>query len=331
MSLVRLIAVALLSAAWLYAQVRPSAMGAVAVTVSDLDRSVSFFTKVLSFEKESTRELRADSFDRLTGVFGTSVRVATMRLGSERLQLVEYVAPQGRPVPMPSRSNDGWFQHIAIVVSDMEKAYARLKEHKVPHISTSPQVLPQWNPNAAGIKAFYFRDPDNHALELIWFPSDKGHPKWQGGKALCLGIDHTAIAVRNTDTSLRFYRDLLGLKIAGEALNHGPEQEHLNHVFGSKVRITGLKAPDGPGVEFLEYVVPTTGRPMPGDSEPNDLWHWNTTLLVDDLPGTIAELRKGRVRWVSSDPVDAAPLSHGGKQGAFIRDPDGHAVLVLAK
>jgi len=331
LSLRKLLAVALLSAAWLSAQIKPAAMGAIAVTVSDLDRSVEFFTKILEFEKESTIEMRAESFDRLTGIFGTNIRVATMRLGTDRVQLVEYISPHGRPMPSPSRSNDGWFQHIAIVVSDMERAFQRLMQNKVPHISTEPQLLPGWNPNAGGIKAFYFRDPDNHALELIWFPAGKGHPRWQGGKTLFLGIDHTAIAVQDTDRSMKFYSELLGLKKVGEALNYGPEQEHLNHVFGSRVRITGLAAPLGPGVEFLEYVAPTDGLPMPADSHPNDIWHWNSTLVVDDLAGTIAELRKTRTRWVTSDAVDAAPLGQPGKKGVFIRDPDGHAVLVLAK
>lgn len=314
----------------LHAQVKLSGMGPIATTVSDLDRSMEFYTKVLSFQKESDREARLDSFDHLTGVFGTNTRVATLRLGTERLQLVQYVTPQGRPIPTTSRANDGWFQHIAIVVSDMDKAYARLRQNKVPQISTDPQTLPLSNPAAGGVKAFYFRDPDNHSLELIWFPAGKGDPKWQGGKDVFLGIDHTAIAVSNTERSLHFYHDTLGLNVAGESLNFGIEQEHLNHVFGSRVRITGLRGPAGPGIEFLEYVVPTDGRPMPGDTEANDIWFWNSTVLVDDVPGSVAELRKLQSRFISSEPVSVEPLAEKGKQGVFVRDPDGHAVLVRA-
>jgi hypothetical protein len=40
--------------------------------------------------------------------------------------LHEYLAPKGRPIPADSRSNDVWFQHIAIIVSDMDKAYKLL-------------------------------------------------------------------------------------------------------------------------------------------------------------------------------------------------------------
>jgi MIP family channel proteins len=312
------------------AQIKQVGMGPIAVTVSDLDRSVEFYSKVLSFEKESEHDARLDSFDRLTGVFGANTRVATMRLGNERLQLIQWVTPEGRPVPATSRAEDGWFQHIAIVVSNMEQAYAVLRQNKVRQISTEPQTLPMSNPAAGGVKAFYFHDPDNHSLELIYFPPGKGDPKWQSGKTTFLGIDHSAIAVSDSDRSAQFYVGILGLHVTGESLNFGIEQEHLNHVFGSRVRITGLRGPTGPGIEFLQYVVPTDGRPMPADSEPNDLWYWNTTVLVDDVPASVAELRTRKVRFVSSEPESAEPLAEKGKQGILIRDPDGHAVLVRA-
>jgi catechol 2,3-dioxygenase-like lactoylglutathione lyase family enzyme len=67
-----------------------------------------------------------------------------------------------------------------------------------------------------------------------------------------LGIDHTAIVVGNTDASLSFYRDMLGLRVAGESENYGTEQEHLNNVFGAQLRITSLRAAAGPGIELLE-------------------------------------------------------------------------------
>ena len=209
-----------------------------------MDRSVEFFSKVLSFEKLSDIEVAGSEYERLQGVFGARMKIVRMRLGDEIIELTEYLAPKGRPIPADSRSNDQWFQHIAIVVSDMDKAYQQLRAHRVQHTSTGPQRIPDWNKAAAGIKAFYFKDPDGHNLELIYFPPGKGNPKWQQTNGrLFLGIDHTAIAVSDTERSLQFYRDVLGMKLAGESENYGTEQEHLNHVFGSRVRISGLKTP----------------------------------------------------------------------------------------
>src|ERR1043165_9668727 len=99
----------------------------------------------------------------------------------------------------------------------MDKAYALLRQNKVEHASSGPQRLPDWNKNAGGIKAFYFLDPDGHVLEALQFPPGKGEPRWQNTDRLFLGIDHTAIVVSDTDNSLRFYRDLLGMKVTGES------------------------------------------------------------------------------------------------------------------
>ena len=223
-----------------------AALDSVGLTVSDIDRSVDFFTKVLSFEKVSDVEVYGSGYERLQGLFGMRARIVRMRLGGEFVELTEYLTPKGKPIPVDSRSNDRWFQHIAIIVSDMDNAYQRLRENNVERASTGPQTLPEWNKNAAGIKAFYFKDPDQHALEILWFPPDKGDPKWhRETQKLFLGIDHTAIVVSDTEASLRFYRDTLGLKQVGESENYGVEQEHLNNVFGARLRITALRAAAG--------------------------------------------------------------------------------------
>src|SRR5438874_1119274 len=135
---------------------------AIGVTVVDLDRSLDFYTQVLHFQKEWETELSGADVEHLKGLFGVRVRVARLRLGSEEIELSEYLAPQGRPLPQDSHSNDLWFQHVAIVVSDMDEAYKWLRAHHVQHVSSGPETLPAWNVQAGGIQAFYFRDPDGH-------------------------------------------------------------------------------------------------------------------------------------------------------------------------
>ncbi len=318
------------AAASAYGEPKVLGIGAIGFSVSDMDRSVEFYSQVLTFKKVSDVEFHDELFDRLTGIFGARVRIVMMKLREETIELTEYLTPQGKPIPSDSRSNDHWFQHIAIVVRDMDAAYERLRQFKVKRISTEPQRIPDWNKAAAGIRAFYFRDPDNHALELIYFPPGKGEPRWQAkSDALFLGIDHTAIAVSETENSLRFYRDLLGLRVAGESLNYGIEQEYLSHVFGARVRITGLRAPKGPGIEFLEYVVPRAGRPYPEDAKPNDLLHWQTTLLIEDPVGLFNKLMINKVRFISPVFMNIEKLGLGGKNAALIRDPDSHALRLV--
>src|SRR5687767_4798021 len=305
-------------------------VGPIGMTVSDMDASVEFYSKVLSFEKVSDEEVTGEDYERLQGIFGLRMRVVRMKLGDEFIELTEYLTPKGRPVPVDSRSNDRWFQHVAIITSDMDQAYALLRKHNVEHASTGPQRLPDWNKNAGGIKGFYFRDPDRHYLEILQFPAGKGEAKWQRRDRLFLGIDHTAIVVANTEASLKFYQDVLGLKIAGTSENYGTEQEHLNNVFGARVRITGLRAPGGgPGVEFLEYLSPRDGRPYPVDARANDLFHWQTTLTVADVSAIEQSLRATNSRFVSPGSVSLTDLSLGFTKGLLVRDPDGHVMALV--
>src|SRR5512146_2870772 len=78
------------------------AVGAISMTVSNLDRAISFYARVLTFETVSHQNGAAE-----------------LKLGDESIELVQTTASHPRPIPRDSRSNDHWFQHIAIIVSDM--------------------------------------------------------------------------------------------------------------------------------------------------------------------------------------------------------------------
>ncbi len=117
----------------------------IGMTVSDLDRSVEFYSKVLSFEKVSEFEVDGPEYEHLEGVFGLRSKTARMRLWDEFIELTEYLAPKGRPAPIDVHSNDRSFQHIAIIVSDMDWAYGILRKHHIQHASSGPQRLPDWN------------------------------------------------------------------------------------------------------------------------------------------------------------------------------------------
>jgi len=312
---------------------RPPLTGvaAVGMTVADMDRAVAFYSNVLSFKKISERYEDSADYQELENVPGAKARVVRMRLGNGFIDLTQYLTPKGKPIPPDSASNDLWFQHLAIVVSNMEKAYERLRQNGVEAISDGPQRLPQWNLQAAGIEAFYFKDPDGHPLELLHFPPGKGDPEWHGKTdELFLGIDHTAIAASNTDKSLTFYRRL-GFSERGHSLNYGIEQERLSGVAGARVRITSLRVSAGPGIELLEYQSPQTGRPMPTDERANDLVHHQTVLVTSDLHSVTEAICAARVSFVSTGAVcDGQPTSKF-RHGVLIRDPDGHVMELVGK
>jgi len=248
-----------------------------------------------------------------------------MRLGAQEVEFIKF-QKHGRQYPPDSHSQDLWFQHFAIVVSDMDKAFSRLQQVRFTPISVGgPQTLP---PRNGSVRAFKFRDPDGHPLELLYFPPGQGRPIWQqqARDRIFLGIDHSAIGISDTSVSLGFYADILGMTQAYATTNRGPAQEALDGTFNAVVRITGLRpiAPDGPGIEFLDYRTPPTGRPTPVDTASNDLVHIHLSLRVDALEQQVQSLDGHRARFLSPGIVTLKD----GRRAAMVRDPDGHALLL---
>lgn len=270
--------------------------------VSNLERSERFYREALGFRTISKGP--ADPF--LTALLGFGDECAeewVMRLGEEEIALVRFDR-SAEPYPPGARSDDAWFQHLAIVVRDMAAAAAVLLSHSPTTISRGgPQRLPARN---GGVEAFKFRDPDGHPLELIRFPPGQGRPVWQdrGGVGPFLGIDHSALAVASSARSRAFYRRL-GFQAVGTSHNDGLAQAALDGLEEPDVRITALRprGAEGPGLELLAY------RP-PGRRGP---WPPARSLATD---------------WVTVSVRGGTRLP-GGRRALALRDPDGHRILLV--
>jgi catechol 2,3-dioxygenase-like lactoylglutathione lyase family enzyme len=304
-------------------------------TVVDADREADFFTKVLQFEKVADFRVIGGEYAKMEGVFNANMRIVHLKLGEQLVELTQYVSPPtGRPIPTPSYSNDQWFEHIAIVVNDMDAAYKILQDNNVQQISAYPITIPESNSGAAGIKAIKFQDPERHDLELLFFPPGKGEPIWQKPtNKLFLGLSHTAMTVGDTKKDVAFYRDLLGLDVGGVTFNTGETQEVLDNLFNDTCLVTEMDPVSAPPhIEFLDYKTPPGGRPMPGDTRANDLWFWQTTLITRDVEAITDRLREAGVQFVTPDVVSIpreAQDELGFKKAVIVRDPDGHAIRLI--
>jgi len=295
-----------------FSQVRE--VESVGITVRKMDESLRFYTDLLQFKIISDDSTTNSNYRRVQ-----------LKLGDETLLLTQYLRKKGRPIPGNMKSNDLYFQHIAIVVSDMDKAYALLKEKMVSQISNVPQTIPKSNRAAAGIRAFYFHDPDHHDLELIYFPKGKGQEKWQDSSGnIFLGIDHTAIGIKSTSKSLHFYRDILGINRKGDSWNKGIEQMNLSNVKGASLHITGLRAGSSLGIEFLQYLVPGPGKPYPKDTKMSDIWYWQIALKTDHLEDIYQKLKKEHYHFLNYTRIGEKKEL----ESFVVQDPDGHALFL---
>jgi catechol 2,3-dioxygenase-like lactoylglutathione lyase family enzyme len=300
----------------------------VGLTVSELDRLVPFYTAAFGCSVVGEWSAAGARLERLYGLPSPQTRSVRLRLGAEELDLTEFVAPRGRRVPLRFGADEGWFRHVAIVVSDIYRAARQVERAGATPTSAAPQRIPYWNATAGGVRAFYFRDPDGHPLELIEYPAGRGDPRWQQrGGALFLGIDHTAIVVADTGAATAFY---LGcdMRVSGTSLNYGIEQELLSGVADARVRITTLAAAGGPGIELLEYLQPRRVRASPTEARASDLLHAVTTVAVDDASVAWQRLTRSGARGLTKG-VARVPDVGGWTAGFLVRDPHGHPVQIV--
>ena len=292
--------------------------------VSDLDQATAFYRDALDFRVTDRVIFGGDAWSELTGVASARGTSVMMRLGEQSLELVAF-EPHGDPYPPHSDSEDLWFQHVAIVVSDIDAAYSRLCEYSLDPISEGgPQRLP---PASGSVVAYKFRDPGGHPLELIQFPSGTGDAAWQQKGIVFLGIDHSAIDVADIERSVDFYTRTLGFSVASRSINSGPAQKRLDALQEDVVDVVALQPATAgpPHVELLGYRKPA-GHPIPPGTKANDVFADRLVLQVDNLPCLVDALRAENVAFVSPGVV---ALPHG-QHAALVRDPSGHLLLLCA-
>lgn len=316
-----------------YTDIKVQRIQAIRLPVSNANYSKNFFTQALGFEAVSDITVDGQNYSDSKSIAEAKIRIVILQLGSEVIKLMQYVNVEGKPIPRDSQSNDLWFQHLAIVVSDMDSAYAHLQSFPIEYISTEPQTIPLSNKASAGVRAFKFRERDGHNLELIWFPPDKGQDKWHyDTNRLFLGIDHSAITVANTEISLKFYRDFLGMHVESGSLNSGKTQANLDGLTKAEVRVTPLRtAQGGLGIEMLDYIVPGIGRPIPSDCSSCDIAAVQLELIVNDIEQIVDKLQKHGVELVTLKSVPLTDSKSSYRQEFLVKDPSGHLILLIAE
>jgi catechol 2,3-dioxygenase-like lactoylglutathione lyase family enzyme len=250
-------------------------------------------------------------------------RRCLLSLGRQRIELLEFTNSGGRPYPPDSTSTDLWFQHMAIVVSDMADAHQRVLANPRfrPISRAGPVRLPLMS---GGATAFKFRDGDGHPLELLAFPDGQAPAEWRGHDRGCfLGVDHTAIAIRDAAISIGFFTGVFGFSVGTRTENRGPEQADLDDVDGVHVSVTQL-GPDlpSPRLELLHYHAGSR-RPVPRGTASNDIAATHSVIQVASLDAVAAALAR---RGPPQTGVDRMTL-RGGVRAALITGPDGHRFL----
>lgn len=153
------------------------------IVVSDLERSVRFYTELLGLEETRRARLHGDWIDAIAGLTGVEAEVAYVqpRGGGPRIELIQYHAPTGVDFPENAQPNTRGLRHIAFQIDDMESLYRRLTDAGVSFFGPPVQVPQGVVEHDDGQKSLcYFHDPDGVVLELAAYASGSGAKRAEG-------------------------------------------------------------------------------------------------------------------------------------------------------
>ena len=294
-----------------------------ALVVSALTEAETFFAEAFDAVVVARGEA-GHATASLFGVPDATIGRTFLRIGDQEVELLAF-DPPGRPYPSGGTSTDLWFQHFAIIVSDMDAAYAQLRTvgRFTPISPDGPVVLP---PASGSVSAFKFRDGDGHPLELLAFPPGEGPPAWEHRRdeGLFLGVDHSAISVADTARSTAFLEQAFGLKLGQRTENEGGEQARMDSVPGARVTVSGLMPEHAPPhVELLGYHVGSR-RAIDLATTSADLAATHFVLETADLASVVETLSVLRATFISPGIV----TMEDGALAVMVLDPDGHRFVV---
>jgi len=142
------------------------------IVVSDLERSLEFYTGLLDFKLTRRAELEGDWIERIVGLQGVKARVAYILAqgGEPRIELLQYLSPAGKSLGENSFANTIGLRHIALRVDDIDQAAQKLHNAGVKLFSEPAAVPAAVVEHDAGRKTLlYFTDPDGVILELAQY------------------------------------------------------------------------------------------------------------------------------------------------------------------
>jgi catechol 2,3-dioxygenase-like lactoylglutathione lyase family enzyme len=280
--------------------------------VNGLDKTLAFYRDVFGLDGETQPQNRG--LAALTNSPGAHVRFAVLDLPNTSFgfELAEFSGVERKPGRL--RVSDPGSGTLILRVLDLDRVVDAAKAPGAEMV-TPGGVPVKLRPAAVGTRAILMRDPDGYLVEGEELSSSGGSPS--DGNVQSAGMQ---FAMADRDATLRFYGELLGLKLAGRMQFSAVPMiaEFAGVPQGTLTRALSVEGPGTNPLVFVEFKdLPLTALRLrvfdPGAP--------GISLRVTDLDGLLKRMRAAGVPIVSA----------GGKvvqltttvRSIFVGDPNG--------
>jgi glyoxylase I family protein len=141
----------------------------IAITVSNVEKSLPFYVDLLGFEEVGTHRLEGETISTMTGKPGVVMKVVRLRTPDDSkvlLDLQEYVTP--KETSSNARLGMANHSHFAFKVKGILAIYNRLKQKGAQFVSAPVS----FGVEHGEVRVVFLKDPDGSILELVEAPEE---------------------------------------------------------------------------------------------------------------------------------------------------------------
>jgi catechol 2,3-dioxygenase-like lactoylglutathione lyase family enzyme len=141
------------------------------IIVSDIERSLDFYTGTLGLEIAAQTEIDDPEFSKGVSIPGTKVKAAFLKVPNTSvvIEIFQYMTSDSKPMPKDALPSDIGVGHICFLVDDIEATYEELSAKGI-KFSSKPVMIAKDHPDCGGVQFCYFYDPDGTTLEIFQAP-----------------------------------------------------------------------------------------------------------------------------------------------------------------